>query len=238
MNSDWTFDGLKTRLGRFRFLILLVGLIFGMPYVGFSMGDLKSEWQDQKIAALKMRLNGFYEELDQKIRQINYLSVELDVEQSASVQTRQELVQLRQEIHELRKELNFYQKVLAPELVADGITIEQFSIEASHIKNRYQFRFALVQTDNQKRYAKGHVKLNLIGLENGQKRSYDLASLSELKSNDLKFNFHYFQYFEGEFTLANDFIPEDIEIKVVQPKTKWQKYKAFTQKFSWPDLGH
>ena len=76
-----------------------------------------------------------------------------------------------------------------------------------------------------------------MGMEDGQKRSLDLAKLAGLNKEGLRFSFHYFQYFEGEFMLKEGFIPEDIEIKVIQPKTKWQAYKAFSYKIEWPDLG-
>jgi len=238
MNPWWTFEGLKSRLGRFQFLILLTIICGSASYGGFRVGDAFSKWQQEKIETQEQRMSGLYEELDQKVRQINYLSVELEVEQNASEQIRKELLQLRQESLQLRKELNFYQKVLAPELVADGLAIEQFSIENTNRKNQYRFKFAIVQTDTKKRNAKGYIRMNLLGVESGQKRSLDLAKMSSLSKDKLRFSFHYFQYFEGEFILEEGFLPEDIEIKVVQPKTKWQAYKAFSHKLEWPDLSN
>jgi len=236
MNPSWTFNGLKQRLGRFQFLLLLIASLCLAGYLGFRMGGEFTDWQQQEIAKLQTRTANLYQELDQKIRQINYLMVELEVEQNASTPIQEELVQLRQESLQLRKELNFYQKVLAPELVADGLAIEQFGIEHTNRRNHYRFKFAIVQTDGKKRNAKGYIRVNLLGVEAGQKRSLDLAKLASLNKEALRFSFHYFQYFEGEFMLEEDFIPEDIEIKVVQPKTKWQSYKAFSHKVEWPDL--
>lgn len=236
MNDWWSFDGLKQRLGRFQFLIILLCLLFLVSYVSFRLGALTLDVKQQELDDLQQRSASLYQELDQKIRQINYLTVELEVEQNAATDVKSELVSLRQESAQLRTELNFYQKVLAPELVADGLAIERFSIESSNRKNHYTFSFALVQTDTRKRNAKGYIRLNLKGSEDGQTRTLDLAKLANLNNENLRFSFHYFQYFQGEFTLEEGFIPEDIEIKVVQPKTKWQAYKAFSQKMDWPDL--
>lgn len=235
MNTWWTFDGLKQGLGRFQFLLLLIALLAGTFYLGFKMSGQVVIWQKEQLNTQQERLKGLYQELDQKIRQINYLSVELEVEQNAAEQLKQELVGLKEESLQLRTELNFYQKVLAPELVADGLAIEQFDIQTTNRVNRYKFKFAIVQTDTRKRNAKGYIKLNLVGIEDGQTRTFDLAKLAKLGSENLRFSFHYFQYFEGEFELEEGFIPEDIEIKVVQPKTKWQPYKAFTEKLQWPE---
>lgn len=236
MNAWWSFESLKSRLGRFQFLLLLIIILAAVFYAGFRLSGQIVVWQQAQLTTQQERLNGLYQELDQKIRQINYLTVELEVEQNAAQQMKQELVGLKDESLQLRTELNFYQKVLAPELVADGLAIEQFDIQTTNRMNRYKFKFALVQTDTRKRNAKGYIKLNLVGIEAGQTRTFDLAKMASLGGEDLRFSFHYFQYFEGEFELKDDFIPEDIEIKVVQPKTKWQPYKAFTEKLEWPEI--
>lgn len=236
MNAWWSFEGIKSRLGRFQFLLLLIVILAAVFYAGFQMSGQIVIWQKSQLNTQQQRLTGLYEELDQKIRQINYLTIEMEVEQNAAVQMKQELLGLKEESLQLRTELNFYQKVLAPELVADGLAIEQFDIESTNRINHYKFKFALVQTDTRKRNAKGYIKLNIVGIEDGQTRTLDLAKMSNLAAEQLRFSFHYFQYFEGEFELKEGFIPEDIEIKVVQPKTKWQPYKSFNEKLEWPEL--
>lgn len=232
----WSFEGLKSKLGRFQFLLLLLSIILLSLYVGYRLGAQYVVWQSKELQTREGRLESLYEEIDKKERQINYLMVELEVEQNASGKIRDELLAVRQESLELQKELSFYRQVLAPELVADGLAIEQFAIESTNKPNTYKFRFAVVQTDTKKRNAKGYVRLNLIGSENGQRTTLDLAKLANMTQQDLRFSFHYFQYFEGEFPLEQSFVPEDIEIKVVQPKTKWQPYNAFSEKLDWPDI--
>ncbi|QTH65225.1 hypothetical protein J1N51_07295 [Psychrosphaera ytuae] len=195
-----------------------------------------SQWQEQQIVKQQARLDDLYKEIDQHVRKNNYLMVELEVEKNAAKQTQTEMIALREEVFQLEKELNFYQKVLAPELVADGLAIEQFAVEQDKGQNRFKFQFAVVQTDSKKRNAKGYVQLNILGYQEGKRTSLDLAELSKLDKKDLRFSFRYFQYFEGQFKLPEGFEPTDVEIKVVQPKTKWQAYKAFTEKRDWPDL--
>lgn len=236
MNYWLSFEGLKERLGRFRFLMLLIFVISITAYTSYQIGGSVNKWQQQQLVKQQARLDNLYQEIDQHVRKNNYLTVELQVEKKAGKQTQEELVILREELFQLRKELSFYQKVLAPELVADGLAIEQFNIEQDKGQNRYTLHFAVVQTDSKKRNAKGNISLNIVGYEDGQRTTLDLAKLANLSSSDLKFSFHYFQYFEGKFQLPEGFVPANIEIKVVQPKTRWQPYKAFTEKRDWPDL--
>lgn len=236
MNEWLSFHGLKSKLGRFQFLLLLLIILGITAYASFRIGADMSQWQEQQIVKQQARLDDLYKEIDQHVRKNNYLMVELEVEKNAAKQTQTEMIALREEVFQLEKELNFYQKVLAPELVADGLAIEQFAVEQDKGQNRFKFQFAVVQTDSKKRNAKGYVQLNILGYQEGKRTSLDLAELSKLDKKDLRFSFRYFQYFEGQFKLPEGFEPTDVEIKVVQPKTKWQAYKAFTEKRDWPDL--
>ena len=236
MNEWLSFDGLKTKLGRFQFLLLLLILLIVTAYGSYQIGGSVNKWQKQQLLKQQIRLDNLYQQLDQAIRKNNYLMVELEVEKKASKQSQQEMVTLREELFQLQKELSFYQKVLAPELVADGLAIEQFKVEQDAGQHRFKFRFALVQTDTKKRNARGHLKLTINGIVKGKREALNLAELAELDKNDLKFSFHYFQYFEGQFKLPEDFLPTNIEINVVQPKTRWQPYKAFTSVQDWPEI--
>lgn len=236
MTPWWTFNSLKNNLGRFQFLILLAAIIALSGYWGYELGAKFENMLMQEVEQKDSRLTRLYKELDNKTRQTNYLSVELEVEQKANVQIQEELLTLREELFSLRRELNFYQKVVAPELVADGISVEQFEVEETNIDGRYKFRFALVQTNNKKRYAKGYIRIKLNAIKNDVKVSYNMAELAGLTNDNLRFSFHYFQYFEGEFELEEGVLAEELEVKVIQPKTKWQKYKAFTQVLDWPNF--
>lgn len=236
MTSWWSFNSLKQKLGRFQFLLILLTLLAVAGYAGFRLGGQIEVWQQNKMVELESRLVKLYDELDSKIRQINYLSVELEVEKNAGEQVKQELLSLREEAFALRRELNFYQKVVAPELIAEGISVEQLSVAATNIKNRYKFRFVLVQTDAKKRHAKGYIRLKLKGSNGQRKVDMDLAKLAGMSKDELKFSFNYLQYFEGEFALVPGIIVEELEVKVIRPKTKWQPYKATTQTLPWPEF--
>lgn len=236
MTSMLSFNGLKQKLGRFQFLLILIAMLVLAGYVGFRLGSEMEKWQDEKIAELETRLVTLYNELDNKIRQINYLSVELEVEKNASEQVSREVLELKEEAFALRRELSFYQKVVAPELIAEGISVEQLQVEPTNIQGRLKFRFALVQTDSKKRNAKGYIRLKLFASKDDKKIELDLAQLAGLDKAALKFSFNYFQYFEGEFELPTGAIAEELEVKVIRPKTKWQKYQATTQVLAWPTL--
>lgn len=236
MTSWWSFNSLKQKLGRFQFLLILALLLALAGYLGFRLGGQVETWQQDKMVELESRLVTLYGELDNKIRQINYLSIELEVEKNASEQVQQEVLALKEEAFALRRELNFYQKVVAPELIAEGISVEQLQVEQTNIKNRYKFRFVLVQTDAKKRNAKGYIRLKLKGSKGASKVERDLAKLAEMNKDELKFSFNYFQYFEGEFELTEGMIAEELEVKVIRPKTKWQPYRATTQTLPWPEL--
>lgn len=231
----WSFNSLKQRLGRFRFLLLLLVVLGTASWLSFQFGRDYNVNQQDKFVSQEQRLADLYYQMDQKIRQINYLSVELEVEQNASLQMQQELFDLRQESFQLRKELNFYQKVVAPELSANGISIEQFQVEPTADSQHASFQFALVQTDSKKRYAKGRIELTLHGVTGDEKQTFNMADLAQLGKKELAFSFHYFQYFSGELMLPEGFIPQQLEVKVIVSKSKYRAYRSFSEKLNWSE---
>ena len=49
----------------------------GVAYLGYFLGVAMDNWQQNKIAEQNTRLSSLYQELDNKIRQINYCQLNL-----------------------------------------------------------------------------------------------------------------------------------------------------------------
>lgn len=227
---------LKQKYGRFKSLLLLILVMGFMAYVGFWIGNKDSIIQQAQIDAQNERLENLYQETEKQLKQINFLAVELEIEKLASEQSQTSLARLQKKIYDMRTELTFYQKVMAPELMADGLAIDSFSIVETETKGRFKFKLVIIQSDKTKRYAKGHILLSIDGKENEQAKEYDLLGLAKLSKKQAKFSFQYFQVFEEEFDLPSGFSPEQIKTSVVLPKGKWQEYKRVDRSFEWAKI--
>ncbi len=181
---------------------------------------------------LKLSLEQREDELFKSDQELNFLRVELEVEKVALQSIQNDLKTINTENAALKKELTFFQNVMAPESTAQGVMLDDFYVETSLSDTRFRYHAALVHTRKQKRYAKGHIKVVLFGQKDNKTIRYDLKDLL-IEKQSLKFSFQYFQILEGDFELPKGFEPERIEIAVISPKKKWQKYKRSDSKVDW-----
>ena len=233
MNQKLNIEGLKRQYGR---LSLLVGLLCGVMallYMGFWFGDSALNSRKLLIAQQQQRLDNLYTQTDEQLQQINFLRVELEIERQAAVHVQQQLKQLHEQNHELQKQLSFYQKIMAPELQAGGLEIDQFTITSTAAKRIFHYKLVLVQTKKNKRYAKGYVQMSFQGTQGEQTAQYELADINAQQGvNKLPFSFQYFQILEGDIVLPEQFEPQQISISVILPTGKWQKFERLDRQFA------
>lgn len=224
------------RLGAFRSALLLLALVGICLYSGYRIGNFYHNYQQQMLHKQEARLQQLYQQQEDNVRQINMLQVELEVEKLANQRALTSLKQMEAEHYQVKKQLAFYEKVMAPEKQADGIVIDSVSVSATESLNHYRFQVVLVQQEKKKRYAKGYVQLALLGSANDKPARVELGDISALTEQDMAFNFRYFQIVEGEFTLPANFVPEQMELAVILPKGKWQKYHRLDENYAWQQI--
>jgi hypothetical protein len=225
---------LRQQLGAFNSLLLIVFVLTLVAYSSYRVGNYYHNYQQGLIKQQHQRLDDLYAQQASYEKRLNILNVELDVERMAVEKIEQNLKALDAENFNLKKELAFYQKVMAPEKQADGLMIDKVEIEPTSSDNHYRFRVVLVQTNKQKRYAKGYIEVTLVGSQQNQPTSLDLQTISALDREQLSFSLQYFQVLEGIFTLPEGFSPEQINVAAILPKGKWQKYRRLEQSYPWP----
>jgi len=221
------------RLGTFRSAILLLAIVAISLFCGYRLGNFYHSYQIEMLAQQKNRLDFIYQQLVEKTQRINTLDVELEVERMANQRSQQMLKSIEQEHFEVKKELAFYEKVMAPEKAANGLVIDNVNLTKTESSAHYRFQVVLVQQLLRKRYAKGYIEITIAGSLNGKPSSMPLSELSLLTQKDLSFSFQYFQVVSGSLTLPEDFIPETINVSVILPKGKWQKYNRIDQSYPW-----
>jgi hypothetical protein len=221
------------RLGTFRSALLLIFLIAICIYSGYRVGNFYHGYQVKTLAQQKERLSNLYAKDVQQNRRINTLEVELEVERMANQRSQQLLKTMESQHYQVKRELAFYEKVMAPEKTADGLVVDRISVYPTGSPHHFRFQVVLVQQQLRKRFAKGYVALTFAGSLNNKPSTLKLSTLSTLTQKDLSFSFQYFQIIEGEFTLPENFLPEQLELATILPKNKWQKYQRLDESFSW-----
>ena len=222
-----------SRLGPFQSALLLIAVVATCLYSGYRIGNFYHAYQIQTMEEQKRRLDTLYAKQMDQTRRIHSLEVELEVERLANQESQNLLKAIETEHYQVKKELAFYEKVMAPEKQADGLVVDDVSIWPSESANHYGFQVTLVQQILRKRFAKGYITLKFKGSMEDKPHTLPLSKASSLTRKELSFSFQYFQIIEGEFTLPESFKPETVELSVVLPKRKWQKYKKLDESRMW-----
>ncbi|WP_286263108.1 DUF6776 family protein [Thalassotalea atypica] len=224
------------KLGPFKSALLLFSVIGLCLFIGYRLGNYYHGYQAKTMKQQKLRLDDLYLQHGETLKRIHTLEVELDVERIANLNAQNTIKELEQVHFEVKKELAFYHKIMAPEKQADGVVIDQISIQPTESEQYFQFLVVLVQQKLKKRYAKGFIEVSINGSENGRPKTIALSKISSLTKKELSFSFQYFQRLSGAFTLPKGFRPESVTVGVVLPKGKWQKYRRIEEIMPWPKL--
>jgi hypothetical protein len=208
---------------------------------GAIAGNYLGNWslhQQQQHLTLQLQqqqsaLDGAETQLADQRKQVDYLTAELAVERHTSQLQMQDLKSEQQKLFETRKELAFYQKIISPDLQANSLIIDSFTLSPGNAVGRYKFNLVLIEQDKQKNFAKGQITLTLVGKKAGKKASVDLLQLAGFSKADRRFSFKHFQIFEGEFVLPSAFIAEQVEVTVSVPASRGQKAAKVSQSLPW-----
>ncbi len=212
-------------------------VLAGMLVVGALLGYLLGNWHvfslQNDVEALEQQIAELYDQAEQFDYQQHMAKVELGIEQAASNSLQQELLMAQDENFALRRELTFYQKIMAPELEANGVVIDSLELQQNRNAGHYHFRLAIVQTERQRNLTKGKVSLQLRGRLDGSVTRFDLQDLANIEEKDRNFSMRYFTVQAGDFVLPEGFLPERIDVEV---ELSGSDRQTLTRSFYWNQL--
>lgn len=227
------FTAIRQRLGRLRFTIAVVAIIGLCLWLGYEIGNARLSFLEDERTRLEgriERLQGINEQLEYRI---NILRVERDVDRVSIQNLQRELRLAHEESADVRRELAFFQRVMAPELDADGVTIDSFSLWPAS-EGAFHFRLILLQLDRaQQSLTTGTFRVTLRGRYQGETTDYNLFELAELEHERgaRTFAMNYFSRLDGSFQL-----PEGFEPELVQVQVRVRGGRQTTQQYTWGEL--
>lgn len=210
-------------------LLLVVTFLFGRAYQAYEISRLKLERQtlQARIAELEARN-------DMLVKTNARLESSGRIEHDAYVQVNDSLVDLQRQLLDMKEQLVFYQGIVSPEQLALGINIQSFEMIKKNDLGRYAYKLVLSKRGKSDKYVKGHFNLLVKGQQDGRPVDLPLKKIKqEYIDKDSKFSFRYFQVFEGDVQLPEQFEPAEIQLKI-NPATK--KIKPFSESISWAQV--
>lgn len=197
-----------------RLVWLFIGIAIAFPAVGYLVGNIRLIYVEQETRLFAQQRDSLHQRMAQQEYRSNILQVELDVERAATQALQHQLRLTQEESATIRRELTFYQRVMAPELNADGITIDSMAVNALPGDSSYYFRLILLQQERIEQLAQGSLRLTLRGLRDGERQEYSLLALAGIDEGSTQFVMSYFSLTEGSFTLPDNFVPETLHVHV------------------------
>jgi hypothetical protein len=132
----------------------------------------------------------------------------------------------------LQNELSFYQKIMAPELGAQGLGVDSVIISPTKSEQVFHYKVVLVLTQKQKRYARGYLEIKIKGSQDNVTKTLDIKTVvAGLDKKGPKFSFKYFKIFEGDMTLSQWFDAQSVIVSAILATSKWQEYRRLERQY-------
>lgn len=161
---------------------------------------------------------------------IALLETSHDIDREAYAQMDQSMGELQTRMLEQRKELSLYRGIVSPEGGVEGLRVQDLDVEQRLEDSHYRLKLVLVQALKHDQRVAGVVNLSVDGAENGRSVSYAMADITADHAEDLQFSFRYFQDFEKDLVLPDNFEPERINVEI---RPNGRTAESITQSFDW-----
>ena len=221
---------IKSFLGPFKFYLAVLVVILILLFSGYWFGNQQAAQQRMVIDNLRQSVTRLNQDNEQLRRQLNISSVELEVEKLTNLDVQGDLKQFVNEANDLKKQLSFYQRVLAPELDADGFEVYSVETKALLSENYFEFVATLMQKQKTQRSVKGKLSFSIVGSLDG--KPHTVFPFSQSALTPLAFSFRYFETVRQVFQLPEDFIPEQVEVTANITSSK-RRLAKHNQVFPW-----
>ncbi|QUM77684.1 hypothetical protein HWV00_16465 [Moritella sp. 24] len=212
-----------------RYIVLLALAIllgYGFSYLKGMESAAKIIMKDDEIA----RLNTGLAETSKMKAQVE---VELQTSQILVEQLTEQQRNLFNENAELKRELVFYQRIMAPEDVINGVKLESLTFIPEVSDDYYFMQLVLMQVQKKKRHIKASADLVFYGSLDGNPVEYRWSELADETQQKLNFSFRYFQAVEASVKFPLGFVPERVAFVGKVKGNRWNSGINLKQNFEW-----
>ncbi len=214
----------------FALVVTVVASGYGLYDFGRYRGGYDQLAANRNIGELMLEIERLSERnaslIDQNAMLNRYSRIDRDAHEEVKVALN---VALQKSI-ELREELAFYRSLVSPSEMEPGLHIQRFSVEADTEPSSFNYKLVLTQVRKNNRAAMGVVLLRFSGLLGDDTVIYSLSDIAKVNTEDLNFNFKYFQSFEGNLRFSRRFMPKSVSITV---KPEGKRLKSVKKTLKW-----
>ena len=184
-----------------------------------------------RIRQLQVESMGLKQAKAEAEKQLHILQSTNQVSQVAVKGSQETLIKMQEELAALKGELGISQRLSSAANQNGSLGIQTFKI----IKDSTTLKFQLVLTKGVGKNAiiKGAAYISVQGNLKGSKRILNLSEISPSSTNDLPFQFRFFQVLTSEVQWPEGFQPETIFVRAI-PETAGTE--EISQRWNWNEL--
>ncbi len=217
-------------------MISLVIAVIGGGWALFDYGRERAGFDNnlakREAALLRERIEGLLGENSELRGQNAILTQAAEIDRQAYAEVDESLKGLQNEILELKQEVDFYRGIVSPS-GGDGLRVQEFSISRTGESQNYRYTLVVSQFANKQRLIKGYVKVTIYGMQDMEQKQLEFKDVSSSGHNSIAFRFRFFQKFEGDIKLPENFEPLRIEVTAISQS---KGVKDIEKVFNWPEL--
>ncbi|WP_114416648.1 DUF6776 family protein [Marinospirillum perlucidum] len=226
------YNPVRRLIARVVVIALMLALAFGGYYYGrwsvlSERGTAIIERDELKDLAREQE-----EELAELRRRVLVTESSNAVDRRAYEEVQQTVLNLNARIAQLENELHFYQRVMAPEKVDQGLRIDSFDLEPINDSGAYNYQLVITQVTDNNTFIEGRALVSIIG-KRGRTQNVTLP-LKDVSSDvddlSIRFRFRFFQNVAGQLELPEDFEPEKVQVIL---QSTGRKAMRIEQEFDW-----
>ena len=217
-----------------RMLVLLFVFFGAMSYwFGASQGQDDSELR-QENSGLKSQLSQMEERNETLASRVAVLERSSLIDRQAAESVRVTVRELEEQKAELRRTKAFYQSVIAPEDLKEGVRLNAFDLMPGGKPNHYHLRMVVSQVSRTNNFLRGNVTATVSGKQDGKNATFSLLELAGTDKSPV-LGFRYFQSFPEDRGLMNVVLPENFEPETITVNVRIRSggARSITETFDW-----
>ncbi len=192
--------------------------------------DSTSSVLERQVKTLQRRVEALEAERVKLYEERAVLERASQIDREAARAVGEEMKGIQESRLKMEEELVFLRGIISNKVDKNSLRIRDFRLQSSETPHIFQYSFIVSQVLNDKNGVTGDLFITVTGEQAGKKASLTLAALTEEQSKSLKVNLKHFQKFEGLLQLPEDFIADNVIIKIKPGKKKMPR---LSKSFKW-----
>ena len=215
--------------------VVLVALVAVSAYLIFELGRIKAGYDTIEARNVEQAYINHITKLDAEIIELKkeavILATNIAVDRELYKAVEANLAPLRAKIQEQRDAIAFYRGIVSPSDGNSGLRVQDLKFTRGKAEREFNVRLVLVQAMKHDRKVSGNVNLSIVGDQSGIETTYTFTQLlPEGAERAWVFSFRYFQDFDRQVVLPDDFTPERINIEV---RSKTRSISSIEESYVW-----